>query len=170
MENRCGSSLMVMGATRLAVTVNKGALRPPATTYPGHNKLRERELPGASSVLSLNRDKNGIEIPAGIAAAHGGAASLYRREMVRRCWTMRKAHWPAVFARDDGRCWKRWSTLAERPLRDVARTCAATSRDSRRLLAGRSDAGWTRCATSQPLLVEALHVAGCALPCARVRP
>ncbi|KZV37054.1 carbon catabolite repressor protein 46 [Dorcoceras hygrometricum] len=27
---------------------NKGALRPPSTTYPGHNKLRGRELPGAS--------------------------------------------------------------------------------------------------------------------------
>ncbi|KZV15882.1 hypothetical protein F511_21847 [Dorcoceras hygrometricum] len=94
------------------------------------------------------------------------AASRYRREMVRRCWTMRKARWPAVFARDDGRCWKRWSTLAERPLRDEARTCAATPRDSRRLLAGRSDAGWTRCASSRPLLVEALHAAGCALPCA----
>ncbi|KZV15567.1 hypothetical protein F511_16637 [Dorcoceras hygrometricum] len=38
--------------------------------------------------------------------------------------------------------------------------------EARRLLAGRSDAGWTRCATSRPLLVEALHAAGCALPCA----
>ncbi|KZV48626.1 protein SABRE-like [Dorcoceras hygrometricum] len=32
------------GATHSAATVNKGALRPLATTYPGHNKLRGMEL------------------------------------------------------------------------------------------------------------------------------
>ncbi|KZV13642.1 hypothetical protein F511_45193 [Dorcoceras hygrometricum] len=48
-----------------------------------------------------------------------------------------------------GRCWR------------SARPC-----DSRCLLAGRSDDGVTRCTTSRPLLVEALHAAGCALPCA----
>ncbi|KZV37504.1 leucine-rich repeat protein kinase-like protein [Dorcoceras hygrometricum] len=53
MENRCGSSSRMTGATRSTATVKKGALRPLATTYLGHSKLRGCELPGESSVLSL---------------------------------------------------------------------------------------------------------------------
>ncbi|KZV44638.1 hypothetical protein F511_26097 [Dorcoceras hygrometricum] len=109
----------------------------------------------------------------------GAAARMSVRVTGEACAIIARRRWVlGAASRDDGRCWRRWSTLVERPLCGEARACASTPRDSWRLLAGRSAAGWTRCATSRPLLVDdcaahdgrwarccvALGVVRCALP------